>query len=58
MRIVYSDKVKFLFEKIEPYVDWKQFPPKLKTDSPSDIKHAYSEWKELIEKENRKAMEY
>lgn len=51
MRIIFSDKVKEPFELIKPYVEWNKFPPKLKDDTPDDIKKAEVLCNELMEKE-------
>ena len=56
MRVVYSDKVEKLWDKIEPYFIMDGLTLKLDSDAPDDIKKAYKEYKILSHKEYEEAM--
>lgn len=57
MRVVYSDKVERLWDKIEPYCILDGLSLKLDKNAPYDIKQAYREYKILSQKEYEDAME-
>jgi len=53
MRIKYSEEVNKLFDLVKPYIDWS-FPPKLKDDTPQEIKDTYKKCIELMKEEKQK----
>lgn len=53
MRINYSDEVNRLFDLVKPYID-SSFPPKLKDDTPKEIKDAYKKCIKLMSEEKQK----
>lgn len=54
MRIIFSDELKKLHEKIEPYLVKRGLTRVLKDDAPEDIKKAKAEFDELFQKEYQK----
>lgn len=52
MRINYSKEVNKLFDLVKPYID-SSFPPKLKVDTPQEIKDAYERCMKLMSEEKQ-----
>lgn len=56
MRVIYSDKVKQLYKKVEPYIERFGLESRIKDNAPQEIKELYEEWKSLANEEYKNAM--
>lgn len=57
MRVIFSEKVQELEEKVEPYLQYEGLEVMVSDDAPNEIKELYVELKKCIHEEYEEALQ-